>query len=116
VRCVLAERSDVIERRMFGGLCFLVGGSMSCGIVENDLMVRVGPDAHAAAMAARHTRPMDFTGKPIRGFVYVAPQGLRTAAALRKWVALGVDFAVSAVPTKRRKTASSRLRTKAQQR
>jgi hypothetical protein len=103
VRRALAECADVKERRMFGGLCFLVGGSMACGVVKNELCVRVGPDRHEEALMAPHTRPMDFTGKPMRGFVYVKPAGLSTAASLGKWVEMGVTHALSP-PAKRRRT------------
>jgi TfoX/Sxy family transcriptional regulator of competence genes len=90
VRRVLAPRSDVTERRMFGGICFLVGGSMACGIVKAELCVRVRPGRHEEALSAPQTRPMDFTGRPMRGFVYVGAAGLADSAALRKWVTLGI--------------------------
>jgi hypothetical protein len=67
---------------------------MCCGIVGNDLMVRIPNDEFDAVMRRRHVRPMDFTGKPLRGFVYVSPQGFRTPAALRAWLALGERVAV----------------------
>lgn len=88
------------ERRMFGGLCFLVRGHMSCGIVADTLMVRVGPERYAAALARPHAREMDFTGKPMKGMVYVAPDGLAEDADLAQWVQLGLDF-VAGLPDKR---------------
>lgn len=100
VRRVLAPRSDVTERRMFGGVCFLVNGSMACGIVKAELCVRVGPDRHEQALAAPHARPMDFTGRPMRGFVYVGAKGLVGSAALRKWVTLGIQYALSTPQSK----------------
>ena len=103
VRRILAPRSDVTERRMFGGLCFLVNGSMACGIVKSELCVRVGPDQHEQALSAPHARPMDFTGRAMRGFVYVSATGLGDSAALRKWVAMGVQHAL-ATPAKRKRT------------
>jgi hypothetical protein len=81
IRRALAGRRDVTERKMFGGLAFLCQGRMCCGIVGNDLMVRVPLDEFDAALRRRHVRPMDFTGKPLRGFVYVSPPGFRTATA-----------------------------------
>ena len=83
------------ERRMIGGGCFLVDGKMGCGTVKQDLCVHVGPDMHDRALGAKHTRVMDFTGRPTRDFVYVAPAGFRNSAALRKWVAVGVAYARS---------------------
>lgn len=93
VRRILAARSDVEERRMFGGLAFLVRGHMAVGVESRRLMVRVGPEAYEAALALRHAREMDFTGRPLKGFVYVDPEGVATARPLAAWVARGVAFA-----------------------
>lgn len=95
IREILSVRDDVIEKKMFGGLCFMVGGAMCCGLTKSDLMVRVGPDQHAAALEEPHARPMDFTGRPMKGMVYVAPAGLRTRASLNKWVSRGLAFVTS---------------------
>src|SRR5918996_2220674 len=80
---------DISERKMFGGLAFLCRGRMCCGIVGNDLIVRVPIDVFDAVLRRRHVRPMDFTGRPLRGFVYVSPSGFRTATALRAWLSYG---------------------------
>lgn len=88
----LLEGHDVREQRMFGGLTFMVAGKMACGVVGDVLMVRVGPDASADSLAQPHTRPMDFTGRPMKGMVYVDPQGTRTKRQLGAWVARGVRF------------------------
>lgn len=98
IRRVFEGRRDVVERRMFGGLAFLRNGRMCCGIVGRELMVRVADDELDAVMRRRHVRPMDFTGKPLRGFVYVSPQGFRTTAALRLWLSRG-DRAAEAKAT-----------------
>ncbi|MBI3524717.1 MAG: TfoX/Sxy family protein [Betaproteobacteria bacterium] len=92
VRRILSVRTDVVEKKMFGGLCFMVNGSMCCGITTTAFMVRVGPDQHQQALARPHVRPMDFTGRPLKGMIYVDPAGYKTDAALGKWVACGVDF------------------------
>jgi hypothetical protein len=89
IRQALSDRRDISERKMFGGLAFLCQGRMCCGIVGDDLMVRVALDGFAAVLRRRHVRPMDFTGKPLRGFVYVSPLGFATAAALRGWLTRG---------------------------
>ena len=83
------------ERKMFGGLAFLRAGRMCCGIVGQDLMVRVAEAEMPEARRQRHVRPMDFTGKPLRGFVYVAPAGFSTAEALTAWIARALRFAES---------------------
>jgi len=79
------------EKKMFGGLSFLVGGKMCCGVIGQELVVRVGPEKHEEALAQVHARPMDFTRQPMRGFVYVAPEGLRTDRMLAAWVKRGID-------------------------
>jgi TfoX/Sxy family transcriptional regulator of competence genes len=95
IRELLDEQPGLSEKRMFGGLAFLVGGNMAVGIVKDELMVRVGPEAHASALAEPHARPMDFTKRPMRGFVFVAPAGFAEDADLTRWVGRGVRFAGS---------------------
>ena len=102
VRLLLKAQRPVSERRMFGGLAFMVRGHMCCGIQGERLMVRVGPERHDEALAWPHASPMDFTGKPIRGFLYVQPAGLKTAAQLRRWVDAAVAYVGSVPPKKAR--------------
>jgi TfoX/Sxy family transcriptional regulator of competence genes len=92
IRRVLRRTVDITERKMFGGLAFMCDGKMCCGIVGPDLMVRVLDKDASSALLQAHVRPMDFTGKPLRGFVYVAPPGIATDDALRQWVRRGVAF------------------------
>jgi TfoX/Sxy family transcriptional regulator of competence genes len=89
VRDVLGRRAGLDERKMFGGLAFLLDGRMFCGIVKEQLMVRVGPEQHAKALALPHARPMDFTGRPMKGMIYVAPAGVR-GRSLAAWVKRGL--------------------------
>lgn len=86
------------ERNMFGGLAFMVRGHMTVGIIGDELMVRVGPDGHEDALALPHARPMDFTGRPMTGFVYVAPEGFAGATAMSGWVQRGLAFTGSLPP------------------
>lgn len=95
----LAKRRGVGEKRMFGGLCFLLHGNMVVGIAGDALMVRVGPDAHDAALARPHARPMDFTGRPMKGYVFVDPPGFDSERDLAAWVERAVRF-VSRLPRK----------------
>src|SRR5271165_2548891 len=111
IRAALDERTDVVEKKMFGGLCFMVGGAMCCGLTKTDFMVRVGPDQYDNALAQPHTRPMDFTGRPLAGMVYVTPEGLRSSAALAKWVGRGVSF-VSSLPPKAARKRTTRSNAK----
>ncbi len=98
VREVLKRRRGISEKKMFGGLAFMVNGHMACGVIGEDLMVRVGPDAYDAALKRAGARPMDFTGRPMRGMVYVAPQGHRRKPSLEAWVKQGLSFARSLPP------------------
>jgi TfoX/Sxy family transcriptional regulator of competence genes len=107
VRVALAAVPGVTEKHMFGGLCFLVRGNMCCGIVGDTLMVRVGPDAYDDALARPHAREMDFTGRALRGMVYVAPEGVRAKRSLDAWVRRGSDFATS-LPPKTKQTKKKR--------
>ena len=85
VRTLLADRTDVTERKMFGGLTFMVAGNMCCGVNGNELIVRLDPDREDEALARPHARPMDFTGRPMRGFITVQPDGLN-GDRLNRWV------------------------------
>ena len=95
IRALLAERPDVVEKRMFGGLAFMVAGHMAVGIVKNDLMVRVGKNKYAELVREPHARPMDFTGRPATGALYVAPAGVESDADLERWVGHGLAHARS---------------------
>jgi len=86
IRVVLGHLGDFSERKMFGGLCFLVGGHMCCGIVKSDLMLRLTPEIAADALREPHTRPMDFTGKPMKSMIYVEAAGIDSDYSLERWV------------------------------
>ena len=90
IRRSLAGRHDVVEKRMFGGLCFMVKGHMCCGAAGNDLVLRVGAERFEQALKRPHARPMDFTGKPLKGFVYVSPEGVGTRRQLDEWLAMAL--------------------------
>lgn len=100
VRRHLADAPDLAERSMFGGLAFMVSGHMACGVSGSDLMLRLGPEGGPRALERPHTRPMDFTGRPMRAYVFVGPQGTRDDSSLRSWVAEAVAF-VGTLPPKR---------------
>ncbi len=90
------DRPDVVEKKMFGGIAFMVRGNMSVGVTNTgDLMVRVGKESHEEAMAQPHARPMDFTGKEMKGFVYVGPQGIESDEALAAWIERSLHFVLS---------------------
>jgi TfoX/Sxy family transcriptional regulator of competence genes len=99
VRTHLADQSELYERKMFGGLVFMVRGNMCCGIMGDELMVRVGPEQFVASLAQPHAREMDFTGRPMTGMVMVATEGLASDEALEQWIRQGIRF-VSSLPSK----------------
>lgn len=101
VREVLAARSELSERKMFGGIAFMLDGNMAVGIVGDDLMVRLDPADAEQALAEPHTRPMDFTGKPMKNMVYVDAEGTASDESLASWVEAGADFASSLPPKSR---------------
>jgi TfoX/Sxy family transcriptional regulator of competence genes len=107
IRAVLSTHADVTERRMFGGIAFMVGDHMSCGVVGSSLMVRVNPDDGERLLQEPHARPMDFTGRPMRGFLYVDPPGIKTLASLGTWIRRATTWAESQPPkTRGRRSAS----------
>ncbi len=83
---------------MFGGLAFMVNGHMCCGILKGDLVLRVDPEEYEKLIERPHARPMDFTRRPMRGFLYVGPAGFRSARELRAWVERGLQFVASLAP------------------
>jgi TfoX/Sxy family transcriptional regulator of competence genes len=85
VRNLLASDPGYGERKMFGGLCFMLDGHMTCGIVGDSLMLRLNEQLATEALRKPHVRPMDFTGRPMRNMVYVDPPALR-GRALRTWI------------------------------
>lgn len=95
VRKSLAGRKKITERKMFGGIAFLLNGKMFCGVIKNDLVIRTGPEYYEKALAKPHARPMDFTGRPMRGFVYVGLGGCKTEKTLSAWVNSGFVYVVS---------------------
>ncbi len=99
LREAFGSYSGVTERRMFGGLTFLLNDHMCCGVVQDKLMVRVGPDAYQEALGEPCAKEMDFTGRPLKGLVYVAPEGFESDQSLRAWVDRGTRYALS-LPTK----------------
>jgi TfoX/Sxy family transcriptional regulator of competence genes len=89
---ILAEQGDVDERKMFGGVAFMVKGYMCCGVANDDLMLRVGFERAQELLKEAPVRPMDFTGRPMKDYVFVAPSGLRTESALRRCVQSALEF------------------------
>ena len=106
IRGVLPDPAAVSEQKMFGGLAFMAGGHMFCGVMKDKLLVRLGPEGAEQALTRAHVRPMDFTGRPMKSFVLVDRDGLK-GAALRRWVDTAMAFA-SDLPPKSAKQRSAR--------
>jgi len=98
VRDQLADVHGITEKAMFGGVAFLLEGNMAVGLTGDELMVRVGRDDSDDALARPHTRPFDMTGRPMKGWILVAQEGLQDDDELRAWVRRGLAFAGSLAP------------------
>jgi hypothetical protein len=99
MRSALGSESGISERKMFGGLAFMAGGHMFVGILGNILMARVGPERYIQELIRSHVRVMDFTGKPMKGYVFVDPPGFKTDSDLSYWIKTSIDF-VRTLPAK----------------
>lgn len=95
IREVLGEQTGLVEKKMFGGVGFMLHGNMACGVHKDALIVRIGPERYEEALARPHTRPFDITGRPMKGWVMVTSDGYESDDALKGWVQQGVDFALS---------------------
>lgn len=95
VREALAGAPAVVEKKMFGGIAFMVRGNMCCGVIGNRIMLRVGPKGYDAALSLPHAMPMDFTGRSMKGMVYVEPAGFASPRDLKAWVERATGFALS---------------------
>jgi TfoX/Sxy family transcriptional regulator of competence genes len=102
VRDLMGDDPRLREQKMFGGIAFLIDGNMCVGVVNDDLMVRVGPGKYDDALAQTHAREMDFTGRPMRGIVYVDARGTAADTDLEAWIERGLEFAGSLPPKHRR--------------
>jgi TfoX/Sxy family transcriptional regulator of competence genes len=88
----------VVEKKLFGGVGFLLNGNMACGVNKNDLIVRVDPEKHGAFLKKSHVRPFDMTGRPMKGWLVVEADGVKTATQLSMWIKQGIEFASTLPP------------------
>ena len=96
----LLKKSGLVDKKMFGGMAFLLNGNMSVGVYGDEMIVRLEPEQTGKALAMPHVRIFDITGKPMKGWVLVGPKAVATDAALKKWIDIGVKFAESLPPKK----------------
>lgn len=97
---LLSKRKGGSEKKMFGGMAFMLNGNMCCGVIGDQLVARIGPEGYESALSESHTKPMDFTGRPMKGYVYVEPEGIESDKDLKNWIDRCVEF-VSTLPPKK---------------
>ena len=102
IRKILSPyKKKVVEKKMMGGLTFMLHNKMCCGIVKDDLMVRVIESKYRSSLNKPHCRVMDFTGKPLKGFLFVDKKGFATDKELKNWIGLGIEFVNASVKNKK---------------
>jgi TfoX/Sxy family transcriptional regulator of competence genes len=92
IRDALARKKNIEEKKMFGGIGFLLNGNMLVGVWKNSLIVRVGPDGYEDALLEPHVKEFDITGRPMKGWVLVEPEGVEDNASLKAWIQQAVKF------------------------
>lgn len=103
IRQAVMGRHGYGEKRMFGGVCFTLNGNMACGVAGSELMARIGPAAYLRALAEPHVREMDFTGRPMKGYVFIGVDGIAEDPDLARWIDLAEAF-VSTLPDKSKRS------------
>lgn len=93
IREILEDQRGIVEKKMFGGMAFMLNGNMLCGIIGEDFIARLGPDNYEIYLKKAHTRKFDMTGKPMKGFVVVGPKGYEDDSDLSFWVKTCISFA-----------------------
>jgi TfoX/Sxy family transcriptional regulator of competence genes len=100
---IAASEKNVEEKKMFGGLCFMVNDKMCVGVRNDSLMMRIGPDNYEEALEKEGCTPMEFTGRAMKGFVYVEEAALNTKKKLETWMKLALDYNKIAKSSKKKK-------------
>lgn len=103
VRTILVAHPKVEEKKMMGGLTFMVNNKMCVGILRDDLMARIDPAVYESALEKRGCREMDFTGRPMKGFVFISPDGTKTKGDLNYWIGLALEYNKFAKSSRKRK-------------
>jgi len=103
VREILVDQPQIEEKHMMGGVAFMINNKMCIGIVKDELMARIDPDIFEESLENLGCRPMDFTGKPMKGWVFISPEGIDKVKDLEYWIGLALDFNQKAKPSKKKK-------------
>lgn len=100
---LLKSQKGVIEKKMFGGICYMLKDKMMVGIAKNELMVRCLEEDYETLLNKPHARVMDFTGRIMKGFLYIDDEGIKSDKQLQKWLDIGIEFALKSPPKKKKK-------------
>jgi TfoX/Sxy family transcriptional regulator of competence genes len=104
LREMLVDQPDIDEKEMMGGLAFMVNNKMCVGVIKDDLMARIDPEMYDEALGKLGCRPMDFTGKAMKGWVFVGAEGIEKVKDLEYWIGLALEFNKTAKPSKKKKS------------
>jgi TfoX/Sxy family transcriptional regulator of competence genes len=108
IREAIADMPNVEEKHMFGGTCFMLNGKMCVGVVQDDMMCRIGPEAYEQALERKGCREMIFTGKPMKGYVFVSEEGMKSKKDFDYWIDLCIQFNKHAKSSKKKKTTTKK--------
>lgn len=106
MREIFSGKGQVEEKEMFGGLCFMLNGKMCAGIIKEEMMLRVAPESHESLVELPGCRSMDFTKRPMKGYVYVSQDVLSNKKELQKWIELAITYNAIAKSSKKKKKES----------
>lgn len=98
IRVMFEGSTMVAERKMFGGLAFMINGNMCVGVLDDLLVLRLGEEGTTKALQEPHTRPMDFTGTPMKSMIYIDPKGFASEKGLQQWMQKAIDFVLTLPP------------------
>ena len=99
---LLKTTTGIVKKKMFGGVCYMMKDKMFCGIVKDELMVRCLDEKYESMLKKIHVRQMDFTGRPMKGFLFIDAAGIKTDIQLYKWIDTGIEFALKSPPKKKK--------------
>lgn len=102
IREILVDQPGVEEKHMMGGVAFMVDNKMCVGVVKDEMMARIDPDLYDDALEKHGCHPMDFTGKPMKGWVFISPEGIDKVKDLEYWIGLALDFNIKAKSSKKK--------------
>ena len=104
IREILVDQLEIEEKQMMGGVAFMVNNKMCVGVIKDEMMARIGPDVFDEALEKHGCRPMDFTKKPMKGWVFISPEGIERVQELEYWIALALDYNHKVEPYKKKKS------------